>query len=163
MVGFGSAALGGSGVTNGALCAGVAVLSILAGKALAVKFDIGEMKEAWYQEAMQDADQFSEIKGDEEKYPGFMVNRGFSDVADESEVTEDDLRIYKDETIPVLERAKGQSDSEWEDNLDESVVEFMDSMVTEGVKESIGILDIIFALLGIVTAFKVGSGSVSEA
>ena len=151
---------------NGILCAGVALASILAGKALAMKFyvdgELDKVKDEWYQEAMRDADDFASINGNEDEYPTFMIDHGFTEADDEFEITEEELDFFKSDSVPALERAKGQTFSQWEEDLDESMSDLLNSMIGAGVKESIGVLDIVFGILGIVTAFKVGAGMGEE-
>ena len=159
-VGSLSAKLGGRGAVNGGLCAVIAMASILLGKGMAVHFalekELTEIGESVYADWKTSAEAFQQIKDDEAAYPEFVFEQGFSEGESVEEVTDEELRQFKEESIPTLtELAAGQTYDQWAEK--EFNVETSEFLV-RGVKESLGILDIVFALLGIVTAFKIGSG-----
>lgn len=167
LVGYLSTKFGGDGVGNGIMCATVALASIVLGKGLAVHFALNKeldgIKQSSYEEWKGDAVAFKEIKGEESEYSTFIVEHHFSDAETPDDVQEEELEYFKSDTIPQLDKlAAGQSISDWENSFEENAGIDTNAIVANGIKESIGVLDIVFGLLGIMTAFKVGGGASNE-
>jgi len=158
LIGFLSAAAGGEGSTNGAICAVVAVLSLVAGKGLAVKFVLDkELKAAlhpMYVEMQSDAQQFKAVSSKDD-YPQFMFDHDYTVEESAADVGSAELAEFETETVPILEGLNdGWSYKQFEKHLTAGT-----NMIMEGLKESFGIIDVIFFLLGIATAYKIGAGS----
>ena len=174
LVGFGSLATGGKGHANGLMCGGVAVAAIFGGKFGALTMDLrdtSELRDAWvaelsthdYEEELEDARDFADIRSDLAAYPSFMVEHRYTDAVTTRELESgevDDFRRYTaphliwiDESQPTFE--------EWKVRKTESIDEFLDSARTtsgiwELVKEGLGFIDILFFFFGVLTAWKIG-------
>ena len=171
LVGFGAHLGDSEGQTAGMFCGVLAVAAILIGKALAVqfaapgeirKFAEANLNEAVYQETMTDAAGYAQVAGGE-GVERFMVEHGYTDADSPLEVSHDEK--YDFETTrgqQLLEFASASPGfEEWQDRevemLTASILDeysFMDR-----IKDSLGLFDIIFILLGVSTAFKIGSAS----
>lgn len=170
-VGFGAAVLGGRGAASGAACAALALLSIFAGKLLAVQLSlsspVGAIREALeeiltlevYNERMQAAEEFARVTSEAE-YPAFMVRRKFTEANSPAAVTPEDLSRFKEVTVPMLRRNYQEKPGyeQWRQELLDSIVEtpLQEFSLVEAVTEGLNAIDILFALLGLYTAFQVG-------
>jgi phosphate/sulfate permease len=165
LVGFGSALLGGSGQTNGVICGVIALLSILGGK-FAIAYTTAESAKekalvSAYKEVMKDAADFDEVKSEKE-YPGFMVKHEYTDCRHAADISDAALDAFKEKTAPMLQRLfKDKPDCEtWKaSEQGRECRRLMDEAVSplKTVGNMLRPIDLIFALLGIATAFKVGS------
>ena len=165
--------MGETSAATGALCAVIAAGSILAGKALAVKFvfdkEIAKEMESLYDEFDRMAGRFAQVDADDDNaISQFLVDEEMTYAPNAGEVGTDEIVDFKTDVMPFLKDiSAGKVDkSNWLDS--EYGVEMMDAInaefsIIDIVKEGLGAMDIIFGLLGIVTAFKVGSGVGSEA
>lgn len=159
LVGFAAAALGGSGVVSGTACAVVTILSILGGKALAFQWAVDaqlkdEITPALFEAIRSDAKDLAAVN-DPSDYPEFMVTHGYTRVKKATDVSKEAVAEFEAETAPLLRKVVAENMT-YDDYL-AFVKE--DISLVEGVKASLGLLDIVFAALGIGTAFKLGLGS----
>lgn len=171
IVGGAAAMLGGQGTASGVLCALLSLASIFLGKMLAIEFAgpaeirklvAAEIKREYYDELAKDSADFAELK-DEEAYAGFMASHGFTEAASADAVTEEELDYFKANQVPRLVAFhRDQPDYEtWKaSETDRAVDSVMENLpVAETAAENLNVIDIIFALLGIGTAYKLGAGS----
>ena len=170
LVGGGAAYMGGRGTQMGMACAGLALASILVGKIAAVHFSLdGELEniaaefftQDTYSEIRTDAVEFAKLKSRDE-YAQFMIQRGYTAASRVEDVDAAELAEFEKQTVPDLRKftATTPSYSEW---AEEQTATFVvnaraEVSVMDAVKEGFGMLDIVFGLLGVVTAFRLGEG-----
>ena len=168
LVGLGAVFVGGTSATNGVLCGVVALLSILGGKYLAVKFvvdkELSKAALSTFEEYHADASDYEEIATDEQ-LRDFMANHEYA--ASAADVTAEEMEDFRATTGPLLEEIRdGSATSEnWLDTAaGKEWTAAVESLVSipAAVKEGLGPMDILFGFLGIATAFKVGSGAGRE-
>lgn len=168
-IGLGAALGGGNGATTGVVCAGLAVLSIFAGKWLAVdmvaeaelrKFTDAAATLDAYADLENEAKAFADLEGEDE-YPWFMATYGYSEAMYEEDVTDFELAMFTSESVPQLQKFHAQKPSyvQWKKGLGDEIVREWERVgsTAEVIQENLSPLDALFALLGLVTAFSVGS------
>lgn len=174
LVGMGAAWGGARGAMAGCLCAVIALGAIFAGKMMAVRWVIDKhrdeiMAEALGQEAYKDfqidvAD-FAKVT-DEAKYPQFMIDHKYVEAASSQEVSSADLMSFNREHVPALKAAAVTMPGyeEWQRSEKPRVLARLGSsdLVAGAVIGDLGGMDILFGLLGIVTAFRIGSSKEHE-
>ena len=165
LVGVAACLGGGGGASNGILCAVITLVSIFAGKMLAVRASFGEgmdqVARGIHKELLKDANDFAKVKGDD-GIKAFMVKNEYTEAKKAAGVTDEELGEFKEtDAAMLLDLAeKDPSFEEWKERDD---VKAMLGGI-EGILDAAGIalggltpIDIIFGLLGIATAFKLGS------
>ena len=169
LVGFGGGFVGGgSGRSLGVVCAVLALGSIFAGKMMAIRFAAPEelRKIAYEQltpdafaEAQRDAGDFAQIKS-EDQYAEYMVSHGFTEADEADSVSAEELDEFVEQSVPNLREFNQRSPGldAWRE---ERAEEFADSVVaelsiTDAVVEDLSVIDIVFAALGLMTAYKLG-------
>ena len=170
LVGFGAKAAGGEGKSIGVMCALLALVAIFCGKVFAVQYTMpGEIRKlaeeeyprSLYDEITLDAADFAEVSSEEE-YPAFMVAHGYSAAEHPEGVTAEELAEFKEYWVEDLRafHADQPTFEEWREHAVESAVDLVmaNLPITQAVVEDLGLLDILFAVLGLATAYKVGSG-----
>jgi hypothetical protein len=168
LVGLGAFLLEGRGATSGIVCAVLAVLAILAGKYMALhslnkqglEMLTGEqgIMRGLYDETLADAAAFALVQS-EADYPAFMVDHGYVEVESVQEVTQWDVDAFKEESVPMLREwaASPPSYEAWQQQSGMN-----EATLSVGFVESLGPIDVIFFVLGIGTAFRIGSGGEYE-
>lgn len=170
-VGIGARRLGGEGRAMGVVCAFVALASIFIGKMWA--FDIAmpsEMRKAvhemlteeGYRELVTDAKEFAKAPSEAE-YPKFMVEHGYSEAESPENVTQEEVQAFKTQSVSMLEDMHREQPTfeQWRNAMVRETTEkaMKEVDVVEAVVEDLGPIDLIFAFLGLATAFKlVASG-----
>ncbi len=168
LVGGAAAAAGGRGAGSGVLCAVLAVAAILGGKFVAfqssslpeLRTEIAKMlTQEVYAETMEDAQVFSALRSDE--VPFFMVQREYSTADSPGEIHPFEVAEFQKTVAPELRRLNTEKPpyEVWrDDTVDRAVTELKSQISpTEALKESIGLIDLIFGFLGIATAFRLGA------
>jgi hypothetical protein len=172
LVGLGALAMGGRGAATGGACALIALLAIFAGKFLAVKVAVGSPDaEALYRDFVSDARDFAALTS-ERQFPRFMVQHGYSNAGEPSGVTADEVERFKTKRAPMLREIheKNLTFKEWRDTAAgkaylaelkewESAV---DRRIVQAVIDELNVIDLIFALLGVATAYKLVAGAKVE-
>ena len=161
LIGFLCAASGGGGMSDGAVCAVIAVLSLVGGKYLAVQMSLDkELKpifEPAYELQKAEAQEFVKLNTDEE-LKQFMVENGYTDATSSTSVRSVEFDEFERTSAPLLLKlSDGMSYDEYQDEMVAQM-----GGVTKIVKDGIGGIDVVFFLLGIYTAFKIGSGGEEE-
>jgi hypothetical protein len=171
LVGFGAYILGGRGSAMGGACAAVALGSIFLGKLLALKLavgatGVGDPREA-FGELGRDAAAFAAVKS-EKDYAAFMVKHGYAEARNSSGVDDEQIEFFKTRRAPMLREIheKNLTFEEWEETPEGAAyVEDMqtaraaiDNALVSLVFKDLNAIDIIFALLGIMTAYRIGVG-----
>jgi len=171
LVGMSAAKGGGRGVPMAATAALLAVLSIFGGKWLGLSI----ITDREFEKATQDLlvspemeplyremqlvsgawTEFTEPPSDE-VLARFMVDHGFTEATDATQVIAEELAYFRDEHAPELERfaADQPTREEWDAEIVEDMNEYRSDVdITEAVVDDLGLLDILFVGLGISTAW----------
>ncbi len=170
LIGWLGGRVGGGGTNMGIYCGALALGSIFIGKVIAIQTS-GEhwldqflntgLTAAAYQESREDAAAFATTESSE--WRTFMVTRGFTEAKSPDRVTDDELRRFEQNHAQNLRdiAANPPSYEEWKSREEERVRASFRSEFSpmQAAKENLGPIDILFALLGIVTAFQLGRGS----
>ena len=172
LVGFGAKFCGGgrSGAALGSICAVLALIAIFGGKMLALERIIPQqireqcMEEFtldMYQELKADAKALEKLESSEE-YPAFMVQHMFTTAEKPEDVTEEEVQDFEVYTIPTLKEInEGTLSFEtWRKSRTDSEVAYIMSEISlaEEVVTNFHPVDILFALLGLASAYKIGAG-----
>ena len=168
-VGFGAAMLGGVGSTTGVVCAVLALVSIFAGKWLAVdaiaEREVRKLATAFasldvYQETQRDAEDFALVTSESE-HADFMVVHGYTEAEYGDEVPDYELVMFRQGVAPQLRKFQtmGLSYPSWQAHVGNEAVRLWNAEISNAdlVKENLSAIDVVFALLGLVTAFQVGT------
>jgi hypothetical protein len=168
-VGFAAASAGSRGMQAGIICAVLAFGSIVAGKYWAYSAIVDQYQEAftvameaddemfaYYEEEMEDARLFVDGSGSDIFIRRFMVERGYTYAADAASVGRDELAEFREYVAPELRSIAMDPPGfeEWQTRSSESLAEISPWAI---MREEFGLLDIVFAFLGIGTAFRLGS------
>ena len=122
-----------------------------------------------YDEYIDDAQAFSELAS-EEQYPAFMVARGYTWAETVEEIEPDEIDFFKTDSIPMLVEFQNPPDyetwssdgmREWNATASERRTDWFSS-IASAVIENLGAFDLLFAALGLFTAFRIGSGGPDE-
>jgi len=168
-VGFAAASAGSRGVQAGVVCAVIALGSIVLGKYWAYSGIVDEVQEAiaevsqydeemydYFEEEVEDARLLVNGSGSDDFVRRFMVERGYTDATDPSRVSAYELADFREYVEPAL-REMAESTPNFEE-WQTSSVEALDQISPWAMmREDFGVLDILFAFLGIGTAFRLAS------
>lgn len=168
-VGFAAASAGSRGVQAGVVCAVLALGSIVVGKYWAYSAFVDEIQQAfsgameyddemygYYEEELEDARLYVAGSGTDIFTRRFMVERGYTYATNPSSVTEAELADFREYVEPAL-REMAQNPPNYEEWQADSVDSLDEISPWALMREDFGILDILFAFLGIGTAFQLGS------
>ena len=113
---------------------------------------------AYFEEEMEDARLIVSGSGSDIFIRRFMVDRGYTYATDPTRVSKAELADFREYVEPELrDMAQNPPDfEEWQASSVESLDEFSPWAM---MREDFGILDILFAFLGIGTAFRLASQS----
>lgn len=169
-VGFGAAVMGGRGTSMGIVCAVLALAAIFAGKMFTIHLIAGKIQNQvettllsprLYEEQKKDAAAFAKVSGDEQ-YRQFMIENGYSAADKPEDVSDEDLREFKNDVMPELVKFTETQPSyeAWKADISKNLsARVHDNQEIAGlVRDNLGVFDILFGLLGLASAFKVGSG-----
>ncbi len=165
LVGFCSYYFGSHGSTAGSICAVLAILSILGGKffgsQLAVDQGIEEGIVELYGDRTREAENFAKLESKDE-YARFMVDHHFTEVGSAEEVSQEELVRFEEDYAPYLRQFHAEKPDLETWLKSEEVLQIRadaaeEISLVDLVVSNLSPIDLIFALLGIVTAFKVGS------
>ena len=180
LIGFVAASMGGRGLVVGVLCALLAAGSILGGKYMAVdafRTDLVEMLSSGGElgldefdeeldfvldEIKTDARAFASLGQDELSLRKFMIDHNYSEAYEPHAVSAEELEMFREFDQPNLLWI-AQNDPTYQEWIQHSMGIMEDMSVVDTVKTSFGLFDILFLLLGVVTAFRLGSGGEYEA
>ncbi len=158
------------GAAAGALCALLALLAIFSGKYYSVSFYLkAEVEtvtdnlliEEVYLESKEQSRTLKQLAAEQE-YPAFMVAHGFTEAEKVEEITAEELESFIMNVVPEMKSfdSKYPTYSVWKAlkkrDLDREVR--TSSFLRGAVIDNLGLIDLLFAFLGIATAFKVGAG-----
>lgn len=172
-MGFAAASAGSRGVKAGVICGVLAFVAIGLGKYWTAQVAIDEVQEAmaqvlgddsqvddWYAEVAEDARIYRAGSGSDEFVRQFMVDRDYTDATRASDVSNEELREFREYSEPELQSFSANSPdvNTWKtEAMDQAFGEFDQISTTEIMIDSLGVLDILFLLLGVGTAYRLGS------
>ena len=180
LIGFVAASMGGRGLVTGVLCALLAAGSILGGKYMAVdafRTDLVEMLSNGGElgldgfdeeladvmdEMKADARVFASLGQDESSLRKFMIDHDYSVAYAPQAVSEEELEVFREFEQPNLLWI-AQNNPTYQEWMQHSMGIIEDISVVDTIKTSFGIFDLLFLFLGVVTAFRLGSGGEYEA
>lgn len=170
-VGTAAAMSGSSGNVSGVACAILVVMTIIGGKfsfyssfendllttlqAATTDADL----QPTYDEMRYDAAGLADTPYDDASLRTYMVNHAFSDLDSASAITDEELEDFKLYFQPDLEtfhRTQPTFDEWKHDYKNQMYSDFGEFSTLSMVLESLGIMDLIFLLLGVSTAFQIG-------
>jgi len=169
LVGGAAAALGGRGKTTGAMCAILAIASIFGGKMLGTYFALRkeireDLTRDLYDEFMRDANDFARVPS-EDAYREFMVMHGYTQAKSADRVAEAEVERFRRIDVPHLRslHAEKTAFEAWQkEKTDGGVAAVLrKKSLPSFVADDLNAIDIVFALLGIATAYKIG-GQISK-
>lgn len=166
LVGAAANMFGGEGNGMGAACIVIVLLSIAGGKLIAIEGAIqDELKivledglgRGDYEEALEDARQFALVENPSD-LRAFIAIRGYASSDDPSAVTDAEVRNFEANSKPILEalQVKQPSYEEWQDVNRRAVSATISR--TEVLASSLHPMDLLFALLAVSTAWRLGRG-----
>jgi len=169
-VGIAAASAGSRGMQAGVVCAVLAFGSIVVGKYWAYSAFVDEFQQAisgameydeemyaYFEEEMEDARLIVSGSGSDIFIRRFMVERGYTYETDPARVSKAELDDFREYVEPEL-RAMAQNPPNYEEWQAGSVESLDEISPWALMREDFGFLDILFAFLGIGTAFRLGSG-----
>lgn len=171
-VGFSAAMFGSKGQTAGIVCGILTLLAILGGKYLAMDSFQSELvtslssSNALYSEEMQElydqeviaAKAFANESLDEDSLRQFMLDYEYTDSLQVDDISLEEISYFKDNIQPRLEMIELSSPGfeQWIEDGFQAQIKNMSTI--ELIKEDFDFIDIIFLILGIGTAFRLGRG-----
>jgi hypothetical protein len=158
-------ALGGEGVGMGAVCAGLTLFSILTGKMFAYQIMLdkevdyiveNELTQEVYNMWVTDATDFAGVE--ESGYKAYMVSHEYTSAGSAAAVPDEEYAYFVEYSVPQLQSMQ-QRQPTFDQWYEEAEEELEESIPSPGalIREDLDLFDGLFALLGIATAFKVGS------
>lgn len=170
LVGYAVVFAGNHGEKAGIYCGILAIVAIFGGKYLiydGIKDDLTNMLDVSqeeiriaYNEEMRAVANFGDVV-DEQSLRQFMANHDYSDSYDPEDITEDEIQYFKENEQEYFEQFSYNEPSfdKW---YQVRVKDALGEISTfEVIKESIGIMDLVFLIFGVGTAYKIGRGEVS--
>ncbi len=170
-VGFAAVTSGAQGHTIGVICGVLVLVSICAGKYMTVSSEQADLAQMLsdsieyegldlrdiYEQEVADAAAFLQIGEDEDDLRRFMVDYEYSEYTDASEVTWEEIAIFREYTQPRLEEI-GLSRPSFEEWQQHSLVNAIEDLPTFDIMvDSLDWKDMLFLLFGIGTAFQLAS------
>lgn len=168
-VGFAAASMGSRGLTAGIVCAVLALGSIVLGKYWAYTGIVDMMQEAvatalasdddliiYYEQELEDAAVFARGSGSDAFVRRFMVQRQYTEAAESSGVTDTELAEFREYVEPRLIQMS-ENEPTFEQWQNEGVAALDEISAWDMIKEDSSLFDLLFAALGIGTAFRLGS------
>lgn len=169
-VGFGAHVMGSSTQMTAVVCALLALGSIFVGKMIAFDLAVGdELRSATskyltqdaYDEEVRDASDLAAMESDDD-LPEFIASHGYSDGSTAEDVTQEEIDWFNSAYGPDLVRlyVDQLTFDEWKALREERVSTTLAAGIstTDLVIEDLGMFDLIFALLGVITAYRVALG-----
>ncbi|MEN6626617.1 MAG: hypothetical protein ABFD69_10355 [Candidatus Sumerlaeia bacterium] len=168
LVGVGAVLGGGRGAAMGVTCAIVAVLSILAGKMMVVHIVFQEMipevveartSEPAFEEFQKDAADFAKLESASD-HVKFMIDHDYTDESDPDAVAPEELASFRKYDVPELQDMGTSTTTYdyWRNHHKQTVEEQLNEVpYSDIVADNLDLFDLLFAVLGIVTAYRVGS------
>jgi len=152
------------------------ILAICGGKVVGVTWAMDreidsmaatELNQAAYDIYVSEAETFAAIPvKDDAAIKQYMFDNQYTEAPSADQVTQEDVQWFKNNTQPKLEKTAQNPPGfqKWKEDQLKFVKDLAGQMypMTDRLKDSLGLMDIIFFLLGIATAFKVAAGGSEE-
>lgn len=168
-VGAAAAIAGARGEVMGGYCAAIALLAIFAGKYMTFSSYQQEIVTMFndaggstfmtelYEEAQYDAEVFATVDKSDASVKQYMVDHAFSDAGDSIFVSDQELEDFRLEIQPWLESdTPEQMYSDGFDDEPDLASALTSTSPGSLVFESLDFIDLLFAFLGLSTAFQIG-------
>jgi hypothetical protein len=116
---------------------------------------------SYFDEEVDAAHYYAALSGNESDLRLFLVEHGYSDADHEDDVLDSEIALFRSEIEPqLLALAYDEPDFDaWQQRNIDAI--FTDVSTWDMFKAGFGALDILFLLLGVSTAFRLGKGSAS--
>lgn len=170
LIGFGASLFGGRGLASGVLCAALTIASVTGGKYLYVSYaadaTLAEKIEEQTAREVYDltkieAEQFALVESDAQ-LRAFMIHNLYSGASQPSEVSDADLAAFRAGAGRILTlHLEGEPTyEEWATRTERVIREIWieDSRFFDGMIHSTSLWDLMFLIVGAVTAARIGSG-----
>ncbi|WP_020407469.1 hypothetical protein [Hahella ganghwensis] len=171
-IGYAAIALGGQGQNMGIACGVLAVAAIFGGKYMATQslqsqwfeilteageFDTEEFRPI-YDGIMEAAVLYQSEVHDDETLRQFMVDYGYSESMDTGDVTYEEITEFREYYEPELQKMALEQPGfeEWVKSSFEQ--EIKDLSTWDLMQEDFGLIDMLFLLFGVGTAYRLGCG-----
>lgn len=166
IVGLAGGRLSGGGPVVGIVCAALALGSIFGGKLFATELVLKngfrnelDVSLERYETLMEKSEAFAKVDS-KEGYPQFMLDHEYTEATSVGDVTEEEIEGFELFVEPTLRRLQDDEPSfeTWRESWPDDAYAIFRSQVplTRLVIEELNFIDVIFALLGLGTAFKLG-------
>jgi len=167
-IGFAAAMFGSRGQTAGFICGVLALLSIFGGKYMAYSTFQAEIADTYSSQSQELRQAYNEEKAlaeiyvsgtqSEQSQKQFMADYGYTYSTEASGVTDEEFDNFVTYAVPRLESLAYDSMSfdTWSDTTYEDAMGGYSTI--DLIKESFGLLDALFLLFGIATAYRLASG-----
>ena len=168
-VGYGARLGGGSGKPLAITCALLALVSIFAGKVAAIQYAVdhelvplveAELTRELYDELVADAADFAALVS-EGDYPAFMVSHGYAEETQVEDIPPTEFDYFRSFWIPTLREIPEQSYEEWRPQHAQRALDATkaDMPIMQMALKELGLFDLIFAVLGLATAYRIALGA----
>lgn len=167
-VGFAGARFGGSGVSSGVACGLLALLSIFGGKAIAVTLSLDHeidamlesaLTQEFYQEQKTDAQAFAQSNPSDHRQ--FMIERGYTEAESADAIDDAEVADFEKFHVPALQKMSESyvSIEKWRALKKTTMGKAIKAEINmvDVFKETLSPFDLLWILLGVGTAFKLGS------
>ncbi|MBX7258603.1 MAG: hypothetical protein K1Y02_19740 [Candidatus Hydrogenedentes bacterium] len=164
LVGWAGAKFGGRGRGMALLCAVLALASIFCGKMLAVEHFVskeldaqfGTLTEQDYENEKGQAAEFASLTS-EAQYPEFMVKHELTEAKDPASIPAEEVEAFKEFSVPALTELNSNPPTfeQWKANIKQEQDKVSGSLLFMAilVVSSLGLIDIVFAVLGLGSAY----------
>ncbi|MFA6244723.1 MAG: hypothetical protein WC655_27510 [Candidatus Hydrogenedentales bacterium] len=164
LVGWAGAKFGGRGMGMAVICAVLTLLSIFCGKLVATEHflgkeletQLGALTEQDYAIAKEEAAQFAALTS-EDQYPEYMVKYEYTDATDAASIPAGQLADFKEFNVPNLREFNSNPPTfeQWKESisLQQDAIGSSPIFLASIVVSSLGLIDILFAVLGIGSAY----------
>ena len=166
-VGFAAGSLGARGLGSGIACGILALLAILGGKYLIIQTmqeEFAALADEFQEEVMQEyytaelasARVYVEQVESDADLRDFMVEHEYTDAWTANDVSDEELDVFREDVDSRLQwLATEPTFDEWLADLTGIVA---DASTIEIMREDFGLVDLVFLVLGVGTAFRLGTG-----
>lgn len=169
LTGMGAMLMGGRGSVIGVTCAVLALAAILLGRLITINYVLDAELEAVAEEETSkdaynmmaaEAEEFAGLTSDDD-YPAFMAKHGYSESTTAGSITAEEVGWFTEYSVPRLRafHANKPSYEQWRAESEEEFYAYANAVYppSQAILDSLSPIDLIFALLGIVTAYRIGA------
>ncbi len=163
LVGFAAATFGGYGEKVGIACGILAMLSIFGGKFLSYEYIINETYDDMrpiYEEQLLNANRYSAAKNSDHQLKQLMIDLEYTYATSIHDIYDEELQEFKQaaaQEFAMMALTQPSFESWMEMTFSDNGLSIS---TFDMMKEDFGLIDIIFLILGVGTAFRLGRGEV---